>query len=103
MAVTLGVYAVGDDLEGINIQARVCFVEYGEVRFEYRHLKYFIALLSRRPENPSLTPRDRKGLIELHEFGLFAHEAHKSNRVDFFFATFFAARVQRSFQQGKHC
>jgi len=51
-----GVDAVADDLERVNVQARIGFVEDGQLGFEHGHLEDLARFFS-PPEKPSFTER----------------------------------------------
>ena len=51
------VNAVGDDLERIDVETAVGFIEHGVFRLEHRELQNLLRFFS-PPENPSLTERE---------------------------------------------
>ena len=80
-----GVHAIGDGLEGVNVEAGVGFVEDAELRFEDGHLEDFIALLFAAGE-AFVDAAAEQFFFESEELDLVLDELHEGEGVHFFLA-----------------
>jgi len=86
--------AVGDDLEGVDVEAGVGLVEDGELRLEHRHLEDLVALLLAAGEafvDRALEER----LVEFDHLDLLSHEREEVHGVELLLAAMVADGVER--------
>ena len=74
------VHTVGNDLQRIDIEAGIGFVEYREFRFEYRHLQNFVTLLLAAGET-DIERAPQHIVIDVQRPGLLSHELQELHRV----------------------
>ena len=93
-----GVDARGDDLERIDIQSRVGFIQDGEHRFHHGHLQNLVPLLLPARE-AFIDAAIEKTLVHMHEFHLVAHQAQEFKGIQFLFTTMLSQGVDSRFQE----
>jgi hypothetical protein len=90
--------AVCHELECVDVQARIGFVEDRQPRFEHCHLKDLVALFLAAGE----AFVDRAGehaRVDLEQRCLLAHQRHELDRVELLLPAVLADRVQGRFQE----
>ncbi len=94
-----GIDAIGDNLQRINVETAIGFIQYGKARVEHGHLQDFIALLLTTGEadiNGTLQHIGRHAQF----LGFRAHKFLERHGLDFVLTTLFADRVDRGTQEG---
>ena len=92
------VHAIGNDLEGVNVEAGIGLVENAQFGLEHRHLENLVALLF--APRKSFVHRTRHQLfVHLQQLHLLAYQREEVHGVVFSLAAVFADRVQRRAQE----
>src|SRR5262245_13459791 len=88
-----GVHTGGDNLQRVDIEARIGFIENAEARFEYGHLKNLVAFLLAARE--TLVDRAvQQRLVDPEDGHPLAHERHELDGVELFMTALGANRVE---------
>src|SRR6266545_3535885 len=87
------VHAVGNDLERVDVQAGIGFVEDGQLWLQHGHLKDFVALLLAAGE-ADVDGALEQIFVEIEQFHLVLHQGEELHRVEFRLAALFAAFVE---------
>src|SRR3569623_838798 len=93
-----GIDAFGDDLERIDVEAGIGFVENTQRRLQQSHQQYLVAFLLAAGET-FVDGAVQELLIHLHELHLLAHQREKIHGVELVEAAMLAHRVHRRLQQ----
>ena len=88
------VHAVGDDPEGIDVEARIGLVQDGELGLEDRHLEDLVALLLAAGE-PLVDRSAHEAPVHLDELHLLLGELEEVHRVELVEPALAAQRVER--------
>ena len=90
--------ALGDDLERVDVEARIGLVEHGKRRLEQAHLQDLVALLLAAGE-ALVHATVQEALVHAASGELFAHEVQELEGVELGLAAVPAQRIERSLQQ----
>src|SRR5689334_17681939 len=77
-----GVYAMGDDFQGVNVETGIGFIEDGELRFQHRHLKNLVALFFATGK-AFVDGALEQGVVEVEQFHFFSHKHEEVRRIEF--------------------
>ena len=75
----LGIHAVGDDAQRVNVQPRIGLVQNGKLRLQQRHLQDFRALLL-TPGKAVVEIPAHKGAVHLQELELLREQLAELTR-----------------------
>ena len=91
--------AAGDDLERVDVEARIGLVEDRERRFQQRHLQYLVALLlAAREAHVERAPHH--AVVDAERRPLRLDQLEELHRVQFLLAAMPAAGVDRGLEEG---
>ncbi len=89
---------MGDDLQGVDVEAGIGLVEHREPRLEQQHLQDLVAFLLAARE-PLVHASGQEILWYINEFHLFLDQSHELESVHRVLAARLPLRVQRGLQQ----
>ena len=90
--------AVGDDLERVDVEARVGLVENRQLRLEQRHLEDLVALLLAARE-PLVDRAAQHALVDVEQLRLLLDQLHELHRVELGLAVVLALGVERRLEE----
>ena len=90
--------AVGDDLQRVDVEAGIGFVEHGEPRLEQRHLQNLVALLLAAGK-ADIDGAAQHVLVDSELGRGFAHLLDEFRRRQFRLAALLALRIERGAQE----
>jgi hypothetical protein len=98
LEITQAVDALGDDMQGVDVEARVSFVEYGQMRFQHRHLQDLVAFFLAAGE--TLVDRAiQKTVVHAEQCHPVLHIVEEIDGIHLGFAASAALAVERGAQQ----
>ncbi len=100
LGVAQQVDAFGHDTQGIDVQARICLIQNGQLWLQQRHLEDLVAFLFAAGET-GVDAALQQLVVEFHGGRFLAYQFHESHSVQFFFSPDFADGVE-GFAQESH-